>query len=408
MQGEHMKCVIVGASHAGAQVAVSLRQKGWVGSVTLISDEYVFPYHRPPLSKDLLSGAKAPEDVLIRPAAAYRKLDVRLLLGARVESMRRQQRELVLDDGQVLSYDWLVLATGAKPRQLPIAGADLPGVFYLRSMADVQDIKSRVGPERRAVIIGGGYIGLETAASLTKLGVKVTILEAMDRVLERVTTRELSEFFTRVHVEEGVSIVTNASVSRIEGDDSVRRVVCADGEEYEADLVIIGIGVQPSTDLAQDAGLEVDNGIKVDEFARTSDETILAAGDCTNHHNPIYDRNIRLESVQNASDQAKVVAATICGDLKSYRALPWFWSDQYDVKLQIAGLNQGFDRAIIRGNTDTGRSFAVFYLKQNKLLAVDAINKPSEFLAAKKLIVSGEEIDIRQLADSSIAIKDLC
>jgi 3-phenylpropionate/trans-cinnamate dioxygenase ferredoxin reductase subunit len=255
------------------------------------------------------------------------------------------------------------------------------------------------------VIIGGGYIGLETAASLKKLGMNVTVLEALPRVLQRVTAPEVSEFYSRVHREEGVNIILEAAVESLEGGAHLEGVRLADGTLLKADLVVIGVGVLPATELAEAAGLSVDNGIVVDEFARTSDHDIVAAGDCTSHYNPIYDRHLRLESVQNATDQAKTAAQTLCGKLEPYRALPWFWSDQYDLKLQIAGLSQGFDRVVLRGSTDHGRSFAAFYFAGDRLLAVDAVNRPKEFMMSRRALTAGQSADPALLADESVDIQ---
>lgn len=400
-------CIIVGASHAAAQLVTSLRQQGWEGKITVMGNEYFLPYHRPPLSKAYLSGEKRIDDILIRPPAVYEKAGIRFALGVRVESVDPANHTVTLDDGESISYEKLVLTTGSHVRKLPVPGADLPGVFYLRSISDVEQIRGFVGQGKKAVIIGGGYIGLETAAVLKKLDMDVTILEAMDRVLQRVTTPEISEFYARVHTEEGINIVTNAMASSIEGEKSVQRVVCKDGQSFDADVVIIGIGITPATELAEGAGLEVDNGIVVNEFAQTSDPDIFAAGDCTFHYNPIYDRHIRLESVQNAVDQASVAAAMICGKPKAYNALPWFWSDQFDMKLQIAGLSEGHDKVVVRGDISSGRSFAAFYLKEGRVLAVDAVNKPQEFMMGKRLITGKVEVDQVRLADPDVPMKEL-
>ncbi len=400
-------CLVIGGSHAAAQLVVSLRQMGWEHAITVVSDEHGYPYQRPPLSKDFLTGAKSGDDILIRPAAAYRTANVRFFMGAKAERIDRENQRVILDDGQSLGYTKLVLATGSYPRPLPVPGAELAGVLSLRSVEDTEKIKRCAASGKQAVIIGGGYIGLETAASLTKLGMQVTVLEAMNRVLERVTAPEISAFYERIHAEEGVHLVTGASVTCIEGDASVSRVLCADGSAYDADLVVVGIGILPATELADSAGLMVDNGILVDEYAQTSDTDILAIGDCTNNYNPIYDRRIRLESVQNAVDQAKVAAATLCGKPQAYNALPWFWSDQYDVKMQIAGLNTGYDQAVVRGDIAGSRSFAVFYLKSGEVLAVDAINKPAEFMWGKKLILAKTRVDSDKLRDESVALKAL-
>lgn len=401
------RCVIVGGSHAASQLAASLRQEGWQGKITVISADSNLPYHRPPLSKAYLSGEKTADELLIRPASFYEKEEIEFLLETRVEAIDREAKKVVLQDGAEIPYTKLALTTGARVRRMELPGSQLEGVLYLRDLGDVDLIRRFVGAGKSAVIIGGGYIGLETAASLRKLGMEVTVLEAMSRVLQRVTAPEVSAFYTRVHQEEGVRILTEVSVTSINGDKSVQSVSCADGSEIKADLVIIGIGVLPEVELAEQAGLEVDNGIVVDEYARTSDHDIVAAGDCTNHYNPIYQRRLRLESVQNAADQAKVAAKTLCGKLEPYNALPWFWSDQYDLKLQIAGLSQGYDKVVIRGSTETGRSFAAFYFQGDKLLAVDAINRPREFMLTRRALSENKTVDASRLEDESVVIQDL-
>lgn len=400
-------CVIIGTGHAAAQLVASLRQQGWAGKISVIGSENLLPYHRPPLSKGYLSGAQSIEDIFIRMPASYEKADVRFVLGQRVEKIERSKKKIILEGGDVHSYDKLILTTGAHVRKLNVPGADLSGVFYLRSIDDVERIKGFIGAGKKAVVIGGGYIGLETSAVLNKLGMDVTVLESMGRVLQRVTTREISAFYTRIHTEEGISIITDVTVNSIKDEKYVKNVVCTDGREFNADLVIIGIGVLPTTQLAESAGLVVDNGIRVDEFAQTSDPDIFAAGDCTNHYNSIYGRYIRLESVQNAVDQAKTAAGTICGNPKRYHALPWFWSDQYDIKLQIAGLSEGFDQVVVRGDMTSGRSFAAFYLREEKVLAIDCINRPQEFMLGKRLITRKVKVDQSKLADTNIPIKEL-
>jgi 3-phenylpropionate/trans-cinnamate dioxygenase ferredoxin reductase subunit len=399
--------IIVGASHAGTQLALSLRQGGWSGRIVLIGDEPVNPYQRPPLSKDILSGAKSPEQIPIRPGSVFEKAGIELMLGRRVENISRDSRTLILDDGSTLAYDKLALTLGAYPATIPLTGQDKHGVYYLRNLGNVEQIRTHIGRGKSAVIVGGGYIGLEAGAVLRQAGMRVTVLEALPRVLQRVTAPVVSTFYERLHDEEGVRIVTESLVTSIEGDDRVERVFCADGSEFDADLVIIAVGVLPNSELAARAGLNVEDGILVDEFARTSDPDIVAAGDCTRHYNPIYRRRVRLESVQNAMDQAKTAAATLNGKPEPYHALPWFWSDQYDVKLQIAGLSQGYDNIVLRGDPDTGRSFAVFYFKGEHLLAVDAINRPGEFMAGKKLLLTGSTVDKSRLYNESIVPKEL-
>lgn len=403
----NQKCIIVGASHAAAQLASTLRRKGWQGSITIIGNEHYLPYHRPPLSKTFLSGDKSIGDLQILSPIILKRLKIRFLLGVNVDHIDRETQRIILDEGESLSYTKLALTTGSQVRKLAIPGVELHGVYYLRGIHDVEQIRASTGKGKKAVIIGGGYIGLETAAVLRKLGMKVTVLEAAPRILERVTAPEISAFYMRVHKEEGVNIVTGAMAERIEGEKNVEKVVCADGQSHEADLVIIGVGIVPATKLAEQAGLELDNGIIVDEYARTSDPDILAAGDCTSHFNSIYNRNIRLESVQNATAQATVAANTICGELNPYNTLPWFWSDQYDIKLQIAGLSEGYDETVIRGSIETGRHFAVFYLKDQKLVAVDAVNSPQEFMFGKRLIADKSEPKKSRLADESIAMKEV-
>jgi len=292
--------------------------------------------------------------------------------------------------------------TGALPRRISLPGSELKGVHYLRDMRDVDAIRSRLKPGKSVVIVGGGYIGLETAASLRSAGLQVTVLEAMSRVLQRVTAPEVSAFFTRVHEEEGVTVVTGTTVSAFHGEGTLSGVTCSDGREFAADLALVGVGVVPDTSLAEAAGLEVNDGIVVDEFARTSDPHILAAGDCTRHYNPVYDRWLRLESVQNANEQARTAAKAVAGNPVAYHALPWFWSDQYDIKLQIAGLSAGYDEVVVRGNIAEGRSFSAFYLCGGRLVAADAINRPREFMAAKRAILAGCRPAPAALADESL------
>lgn len=402
-------CIIIGASHAAAQLAPSLRQEGWQGRIIVIGDEHYFPYKRPPLSKTFLAGEKGVDELLIRAAASYEKADIEFRTGHKVTRIDRQHRQVELDNGKVLTYDKLALAIGARVRKLELPGSDLKGVFYLRNVEDAKQIQEFVAPDKKVVIVGGGYIGLETAAMLRSLKMKVTVLEATSRVLNRVTAPEVSAFYTRVHREEGVEIITDVTVTAFSGDEKekVQRVNCAHGRDFEADLIIIGVGVLPNVELAEAAGLKVENGIIVDSHCLTNDPDIVAAGDCTRHFNSLYQTNIRLESVQNAVEQAKIAAATVCGNLKEYNALPWFWSDQYDLKLQIAGLSQGYDDLVIRGDIDHSRKFAAFYLKDDYVIAVDAVNKPQEFLLGKRIIAGKMLIDKERLADDRIPMKEL-
>tara|TARA_R110000772_G_scaffold103600_3_gene204698 strand:+ start:50649 stop:51869 length:1221 start_codon:yes stop_codon:yes gene_type:complete len=400
-------CVIIGGSHAAAQLATSLRQEGWEGKISMIGADPMAPYHRPPLSKAALSGEKSDSELLIRPAEFYEMNDVDLLLGRKATTIDRDSKKVILQGGGEISYTKLALTTGAKVRKVPILGSELDGVCYLRNLQDAHKIRRYIGEGKSAVVVGGGYIGLEAAASMRQMGMSVTVLEALPRVLARVTSPEVSAFYTRVHGEEGTNIMTNASIKQIEGVTSVRGVSLIDGETLQADIVLIGVGVLPATELAEAAGLDVDDGIVVDEYARTSDHDIVAAGDCTNHYSPIYDARIRLESVQNANDQARVAAKTLCGKLEPYRALPWFWSDQYNLKLQIAGFSLGFDTVVLRGDVSTGRSFSAYYFKGDKLLAVDAINRPKEFMMAKRSLAEGKTADREKIVDESIDIREV-
>jgi 3-phenylpropionate/trans-cinnamate dioxygenase ferredoxin reductase subunit len=401
------RAVIVGASHAAVQLMISLRQHGWKGAITVISDEDHQPYQRPPLSKAYLAGTVSADQMALRAPAAYEKLGVRFMLSTRVTGLDAESKTLHLDNGETLSFDKLALCTGARARPLSIPGTDLSAVHYLRTLDDVKGIQASASTAKTAVIIGGGYIGLETAASLSKLGVKVTVLETESRLLKRVASPQVSEFYQRLHTEEGIDIRLNTQAAELTGDGTVARVICADGSAIDADMAIIGIGVIANTELAAEAGLAIDNGILVNEFAQTSHPDIVAAGDCTNHPNPILNRNIRLESVPNASEQAKAAAASICGIENAYAELPWFWSDQFDVKLQIVGMNQGYTDVVVRGDNQEGRSFSVFYLHETTILAADCINRPKDFMLAKKLILQGAKSDPATLSNESIELMTL-
>ena len=398
-------CVIVGASHAAAQCAVSLRQGGWEGAIIMIGDEPDLPYHRPPLSKDFLSGTKSLNDILIRPETVYTGANITLKLGTRITLIDPAAKSVTMDTGESLAYDKLVLATGARVRKLPIEGADDRHVMYLRDAQDVRAIKAAAKEGKRAVIIGGGYIGLETAASLRKQGLQVTVLEAMERILQRVTAPVMSDFYRRIHREEGAVIVEGEMAASISRADDTLTVHTKSGQAYQADFVIVGIGVIPNTELASEAGLEVGNGIVVNGFCQTSDANIYAVGDVTWHHNKIYDRHIRLESVPNATEQSKTCAGHINGRETAYNSLPWFWSDQYDLKLQIAGLSDGYDNIVMRGDPEGSRQCAAFYFKGDQFLAVDAVNDPRAFMMSKMALTKGQSLDKVILADETSDLK---
>lgn len=403
---QKLKVVIIGASHAAAQLSVSLRQEGWQGEIVMIGDEPHLPYHRPPLSKSFLSGDKTIQDLLIRPASFYEKQQIQFLHG-HVIKIDREPKTLTLLDGSTLAYDKLALCMGARARKLDLDGCTLKGIYYVRHTADIEAIQQHIQSARHVVMIGGGYIGLEIAASLRKKHIQVSLLETAPRILQRVTASEVSEFYTRMHQAQGVRIYNNMVIERIIGTTQVEGVLCEDGKIIPADMVIMGIGVQPNIELAQNSGIDVDNGIVIDAYGQTNDPDIVAAGDCSSHFNPHYQRQIRLESVPNANEQAKVAASTLCGKMKKYDALPWFWSDQYDVKLQIAGLNHGYDQLVIRGDIHSSDSFAAFYFKNRKLIAADCINRPLEFMLSKKIISEKLLIDPAKLSDESIQMKEL-
>jgi len=398
-------CVVIGASHAGSQFAFSLRQGGWKGDITIIGEEFDYPYHRPPLSKAFLSGEKKIQDILLRPAELYEKSGINIRLGERVKSIDRSNKSITTEDNNVIYYHKLVIATGARVREIPIPGSEIEGVCYLRNARDVNNIKSQVIPGKHAVIIGGGYIGLETAASLRKQGMEVTVIEAMSRILQRVTAPELSNFYKRIHLEEGVKIFEETVATEFKSIDEKINVLTSCGKSFLGDMVIVGIGVIPNVELANSAGLKVENGVEVNEFCQTSDFEIYAIGDVSWHYNKIYDRSLRLESVPNATEQAKIAALHINKKPKAYNSLPWFWSDQYNLKLQIAGLSNGYNDIVIRGDINKSRSFSAFYFKDNKLLAVDAVNSPREFMFTKMVLTKEQKLNKEILSDISLDLK---
>ncbi|MDG1583044.1 FAD-dependent oxidoreductase [Pseudomonas sp. GOM6] len=403
--------IIIGAGHAGGELAIALRNEGWAGRILLLGEEAHLPYHRPPLSKAYLAGSVEKSSLSIRPQAAYDRASVEFLGGVRVTRIDRANQRLELADGQQLSYDRLAIATGGRPRPLSVpnaAAAERCSNFhYLRTLDDVERIREQMSAGKRLTIVGGGYIGLEVAASAIALGLQVTVLEALPRVLQRVTAAELSAYYERKHREAGVDIRTNVQVADLDvADDAVTAVICADGSRLDTDLVVVGIGLLANTELAAEAGLEVDNGILVDEHACTSDPLIFAAGDCTNHPNPLLGRRLRLESVPNALEQSRVAAANMAGKDKRYASVPWFWSDQYELKLKMVGLAEGFERLVLRGDPQTD-SFSAFYLKGDTLLAADTVNRPQDFIAAKRLVAEGIRVSAEQLADDSQPLKEL-
>jgi 3-phenylpropionate/trans-cinnamate dioxygenase ferredoxin reductase component len=398
--------VIVGAGQAAGQLVASLAQDGFRGEVCLVGDEPHPPYQRPPLSKKFLAGEIELDRLYVKPAVFYDKAGTRLMLDRRVERIDRPARTVVLAGGERLDYSTLVIATGSRPRRLELPGGALDGVFYLRGIADVAAIRARFAPGKSLVVVGGGYIGLELAAVAAKQGLAVTVLEQAPRLMARGVGPIVSAFYDRLHREEGVRVHTGESVVAFEGSGTVAHVACQ-SDRYRADIVVVGAGAVPNVELARDCGLTVEDGIVVDQHCRTEDQAIYAIGDCSNQLHTLFDRRLRLESVHNALEQARIAAASIGGRPLPAVQVPWFWSDQYDVKLQMAGLPAGHDHSIVRGDTERGRSFAVFYLRGTTLLAVDAVNRAPEFMMSKLLIAERAAVDPSRLGDERVAMKDM-
>lgn len=402
--------VIVGAGHGGAQVAVMLRTQKFEGSIAIIGDEPELPYERPPLSKEYFAGEKEFERIQLRPAKYWDEREVTMLLGKRVVSVDPSAHTVTTDGGETIGYGKLVWATGGSPRMLPIPGGDLPGVQGVRTKADADAMKAASETAEQIVVIGGGYIGLEAAAVLTKAGKKVVLLEALDRVLARVAGVELSRFYEKEHRDHGVDLRLGVCVDAIEGDTHVTGVRLADGEVIPADLVIVGIGIVPAVGPLIAAGAEGasgSGGVLVDRLCKTSLPDIYAIGDCAAHVNDFAEgATIRLESVQNANDQANVVAKGIVGDEAPYHAIPWFWSNQYDLKLQTAGLSTGHDQAVLRGDPAT-RSFSIVYLKAGKVIALDCVNATKDYVQGRMIVTAGLHATPEQLADSEKPLKEL-
>ena len=397
--------IIAGAGHAGGQTAISLRQAGYDGRVIVCGAEPVPPYQRPPLSKKYLSGELARERVFLRPESFYSRNDVELQLGNAIRTVDPEHRTVVLDDGDSLAFTDLVIATGSRPRRLDTPGAELGNIFYLRTLEDAEAIRAELVAGRRLAVVGGGYIGLEIASTATGLGLEVCVIEAADRILGRVTAPEMSDYYMRAHRARGVDIRLSTAVAAFEGDGTVEGVNCG-AETIPADIVVIGIGIVPDVQLAASAGIRCDDGIVVDERCATSAARVYAVGDCTRHPNPILGRALRLESVHNALEQARTAAANIAGTPARYEQVPWFWSDQFDLKLQMVGMSQGYDTIVQRGSMDAD-DFAMFYLRDGILIAVDAVNRPREFMACRKLVPERPHIDPSMLADESVPMQEM-
>ena len=384
----------------------SLRQKRFEGNIVLVGEEAWLPYQRPPLSKKFLAGELPAERLYFKPPDFYLAPNIDVRLKTRITTVDRERRFVVTATGEHIAYDTLVLATGSRVRRIGVPGSDIDGLHYLRSIDDVSRIRSNLDTARNVVIVGAGYIGLEVAAVIRELGHSVSVVEMADRVMSRVVSPVVSDFFRAEHEARGVRFLLSTALEAFEGDTRVEAVRTSGGHVLPADLVVAGVGIVPNTELAASAGLAVDDGIVVDAHCRTADDAIFAVGDCTSHPNGIYGRRIRLESVHNALEQAKTAAANICGDAVEYSQVPWFWSDQYDLKLQIAGLSAGYDEVVVRGEP-ARRSFSCLYLRDGVLIACDAINAPRDFVQSKELIATRRRIAAERLADSGVALKDL-
>jgi 3-phenylpropionate/trans-cinnamate dioxygenase ferredoxin reductase component len=400
------RVVVIGAGHGGGNLVALLRQSGFSGRITLVGDEATPPYQRPPLSKAWLTGELATDKLLLRPLAFYQDQHVELRLGQRTESIDRASRHITLGSGEQLPYDDLVLATGARPRALPLDGARLANVLTLRNLADAEALRAALGPGKRLVIIGGGYIGLECAATARGLGAEVVMLERLPRLLERVASAPIAEFLHRHHAERGVDILTAVEVTAIEGEQRATAVHLADGRRLACDAILVGIGAIPATELAVAAGLACDNGVSVDADCRSSDPHIFAIGDVANRPHPLYGRALRLESVPSAIEQAKRVAAALTSREPASAEVPWFWSDQYGLKLQIAGLPFDADEIVVRGDPESAK-FAVFHLRQGRVVTVESVSDAQAFMVGKKLVGSGRVVDAARLTDQSVALGSL-
>lgn len=399
------KILIIGAGQAAAQAVATLKAEGFVGTITVIGDEAFPPYQRPPLSKAYLLGKLERERLFLKPDAFYAEANCELVLGVSATAIDRQAKTVALSDGRALPYDKLLIASGTRVRRIPISGAELPGVHYLRNIADVDGLRPAMQPGKKLAIVGGGYIGLEVAAVAAKLGLEVTVFEAMDRVMARAVSPQISTFYEKEHRDAGVRFFLKTGVEAFEGSDRLTGVR-AGGQVFPADIALVGIGVLPNSELAEAAGLRCDDGIVVDPFCVSVDDTaIFAAGDCTRHHGRDGEA-IRLECVQNAIDQAKHAALSMMSKPTPYREVPWFWSDQYDLKLQIAGLARTGDQLVLRGDPGA-RKFAIFHLRDGAVAAVEAVNAAPEYIVGRKLIAEGTRVPVEKLADPSIPMKTL-
>ena len=400
------KLVIIGAGQSAIQCITSLKKEGYSGSITLVGEEEHLPYQRPPLSKGFL------EDSINKERLYFKKLDfftenkIQLHLGSSAEKVDMENNKVYLSDRSELEFDKLVFATGSRVRHLDFPGSDLSSIRYLRGLDDAESIKNDLKISQNLVVIGAGYIGLEVAAIAAKNNISVSVIEMADRVMNRTVDPQISQYYLELHQKNGVTFKFNTSLEEIKGDKSVQSVICSDGTEIKADTVIIGAGIIPNFELAEDAGIDCTNGIEVDEYGRTNLKNIYACGDCTNHPNKLLNKNLRLESVHNAMEQAKTVASSIMSNPSEYSQIPWFWSDQYDHKLQIVGLSGDHDTVTMRGDTSDSK-FMLFYTREDELIAVDSINNSKEFLICRKLVTNKVKIKPSMISDPATNLNDL-
>ena len=398
--------VIIGTGQSAAQCALTLRRNMFKDNITMIGEEKHLPYQRPPLSKEFLSGEVSLERVFMKSKEFFDQNDVTIFTSTPVISIDRNKKILSLSNQEDLTYNKLVIATGSRVRKLNVEGSSLKNISYLRSIEDANRLKEYFKFGKKLVIVGAGYVGLEVAATAVKKGINVTLIEMENRIMSRTVDPVISKYFDSLHRQNGVEIFLEAALEKFEGKDAVERVICSNGQIIEADGVLIGVGILPNQELAESAGLNCNNGILVDEFGRTEDTSIFACGDCTNHPNAYLNKNLRLESVHNALEQAKTVAMSLLGKQEKYNQVPWFWSDQYDKKLQIVGFSDDHDELVIRGSIEED-NFMLFFLKEGKLIAVNAVNNPKEFLICKKLVANKQKISSDAISNQSVDLKEL-
>ena len=398
--------VVIGSGQAAVQAVMSLKRNEFTGSIKIIGEEGHLPYQRPPLSKDFLLEEYKPERVSLKKKEFYEENGIDLILGKRAETIDTSLKEIALSDENKINYDQLIIATGSRVRKLKVPGSEKTGIYYLRDLNDANALKKQIKKSKKMVVVGAGYIGLEVASVAASLGIEVTVIEMANRVMNRTVDPVISSYYQKLHESHGVKIHLDNGLKEFQGKESVNAVLCSDGLKLDADVVVVGAGVLPNQEIAMDAGLKCENGITVNEYGETSDQDVYACGDCTNHPNKTLNTRLRLESVHNAMEQSKTVASTIMGNRDPYDQIPWFWSDQYDHKLQLVGISGEHDEIVMRG-LESEQKFLLFYLKNSVLIAVNAINSSKEFLICRKLVANKVKISSDVLKDQSVNLNDL-